>query len=372
MDAKELAQRLADRIEALVEELLPAGRLAQRRYWRIGSLSGEQGQSLSVNLAGARRGRWKDFSTGQRGDALDLVAQIECAGELGPAFKWAKAWLGIEDDEVDPEERERRKSTAEKLRAERRLQTEQQDALSRRRARVTWDAVKPLVPGDDVDRYLKGRGLDLSVLGRAPAALRFAPSLWAGPGLRLPAMVAAISDGAGRFVAIHRTFLQRQGDVVIKAPIDGVKRTLGSYAGGSIKLWRGRSGKDWLHMPMGSTIVCAEGIEDALAGLIGASIVFPARAGGFAGAAVPLSELRVIAAVSLANIGNLVLPAQVSRLVILAQRDPPGSSAARMSEGVIRRLEAQGVEVLLLPPPAWGGIKDLADLVATSLGVSPV
>ena len=89
----------------------------------------------------------------------------------------------------------RNKADAERLAAE-----------HRRRAQAIWDKAKPLVPGDTVDLYLKGRGIDLSVLGRAPAALRCVPSLWAGSGLRFPAMVAAISDGAGRFIALHRTF----------------------------------------------------------------------------------------------------------------------------------------------------------------------
>jgi hypothetical protein len=85
---------------------------------------------------------------------------------------------------------------------------------------------------------------------------------------------------------------------------------------------------------------------------------------------VPVSELRVIAAVSLSNIGALVLPAQVARLVILAQRDPAGSQAALTLDRVIKRLEAQGLEILLLPPPAWSGVKDIADLMATTLRVA--
>ena len=227
------------------------------------------------------------------------------------------------------------------------------------------DKAKPLTPGDTVDRYLKGRGIDLADLGRAPAALRLASSLKAAPGQHCPAMVAAISDGTGQFCAIYRTFLQRQGEVVTKAPVDIVKRTLGAYAGGSIKLWRGRSGKEWLHMPMGSTVVIAEGIEDALSALVGTAITFPVRHRALVMQPVPVSDLRVIAAVSLSNIGALVLPAQVARVVILAQRDAAGSKAALALDTGIKKLQAQGLEILLLPPPAWDGVKDLNDLVRT-------
>jgi len=92
-------------------------------------------------------------------------------------------------------------------------------------------------------------------------------------------------------------------------------------------LWRGNSGKPWLTMPTGSTVVVAEGVEDALSALVGAEIAFPARHRAVAPRPVPVSELRVIAAVSLANIGALDFPAQAARLVILAQRDPVGSAA---------------------------------------------
>ena len=79
---------------------------------------------------------------------------------------------------------------------------------------------------------------------------------------------------------------------------------------------------------------------------------FPAtwRHGAASGAA---SQLRTIVAVSGSNIGPLVLPAQVARIVILAQRDRAGSAAERTLRRAIDRLQGQGIEVLLLPPPAW-------------------
>src|SRR5260370_263872 len=51
-----------------------------------------------------------------------------------------------------------------------------------RRALGMWDKARVLTAGEPVDGYLKHRGIDLSRLGRAPAALRYAPSLWAEPG----------------------------------------------------------------------------------------------------------------------------------------------------------------------------------------------
>ncbi len=47
--------------------------------------------------------------------------------------------------------------------------------------------------------------------------------------------------------------------------------------------------------------------------------------------------------------------------VILQQRDPAGSPAALGLTRAFAKLEAQGIEVFLAPPPAWRGIKDLND-----------
>ena len=236
------------------------------------------------------------------------------------------------------------------------------DAENRKIARHIWDQARPLKSDDPVDRYLRGRGIDLRRLGRAPAALRYVPSLWQAPGRRFPAMVAAITDGAGEFRALHRTWLESQPDGrVTKAPIAEPKKTLGLYRGGSIKLWRGGSGAPWANMPMHSTVVCAEGVEDALSAVVAAEIGFPGRLPGIVSAPVAVSRLRVIAAVSLDNIAALELPCQVERLVLLQQRDPPGSPAAHKLAAIVAKIEGQGIEVLLAPPPAWAAVKDLND-----------
>ena len=66
---------------------------------------------------------------------------------------------------------------------------------------------------------------------------------------------------------------------------------------------------------------------------------------------------------SLDNIAALELPCQVERLVLLQQRDPPGSPAAHKLAAIVGKIENQGIEVLLAPPPAWAGVKDLNDVV---------
>jgi hypothetical protein len=368
LDAADIARLLAARTEDLVAKLLPGGK-RRGRWFRAGSVNGETGASLVVELTGPYRGKWRDYAGDPeaRGDLLDLIAWTQGHRDPKKTFEWARAYLGLETGKplTAAQAAAIKQRTAERM-ARARAAAERQAAGNRDRAERIWQQARPLEPGDPVDRYLEGRGIALSLLARAPAALRYMPSLWYGPGRRFPAMVAAITDGHGEFCALHRTWLQPRPDGGIgKAAVDEPKKTLGNYRGGSIKLWRGRSGKPWLNMPMGSTVVLSEGVEDALSALVGAEIDFPARRGRPAPPAVPISELRVIAAVSGDNIAALDLPSQVARLVILQQRDPPGSPAAVKLDAAITRFEEQGIEVLLLPPPAWAGIKDLNDVMRT-------
>lgn len=102
MDAGQVAKRLAERAEEVAVYLLPAGK-RQGREWCVGSLNGEQGDSLKICIAGSKAGIWSDFATGQAGDLLELWWQVRgiCRSE---AFVAAKAYLGIHDDPKRPQQ----------------------------------------------------------------------------------------------------------------------------------------------------------------------------------------------------------------------------------------------------------------------------
>ena len=72
MTAAEIATALAERINALVCDLLPGGH-REGHEWRAGDVTGSPGHSLGVHLHGQKQGIWSDFATGEAGDALDLV-----------------------------------------------------------------------------------------------------------------------------------------------------------------------------------------------------------------------------------------------------------------------------------------------------------
>ena len=95
MNAHELSQRMADQAAMLAEHLLPAGKKASGE-WKVGSINGEAGQSLSVRISGAKKGLWADFSTGEGGDLLDLWSAVRGVS-IGEAMAEAKGLLGIHD-----------------------------------------------------------------------------------------------------------------------------------------------------------------------------------------------------------------------------------------------------------------------------------
>lgn len=95
MNAQELSQRLVERAADVAVYLLPGGKKASGE-WKAGSVSGEPGQSLSVRLTGAKAGVWKDFSTGEGGDLLDLWAACKSL-TVSQAMVEAKSYLGIRD-----------------------------------------------------------------------------------------------------------------------------------------------------------------------------------------------------------------------------------------------------------------------------------
>ena len=95
-DISEIAGLLAGRAEAVCQWLLPQGK-RDGREWRAGSIGGDAGQSLGVNLSG-KAGVWRDFADNAKGgDLIDLIQAVHGCNKA-EAVKEAKEFLGISDD----------------------------------------------------------------------------------------------------------------------------------------------------------------------------------------------------------------------------------------------------------------------------------
>jgi Toprim domain len=332
-DAGELSARLCDRLEALVADLLPDGKIEAHEW----TARGPDGGRWGVALRGAKRGRWCDWhDPSRRGDPLDLVRWAVCDGNLSEACRWARGWLGDGAAVPRPAARARPAATPAVDPARRRLL-----------ARERWHQAQPLA-GSPAAHYLRGRGLSLET-----PALRYAPRVWhAGLERSLPALLGAVVlPAGGPVVAVHITYLELAGDRWRKLGARPAKIVLGGCRGGVIPLAAGASGQALRHAPPGDTIMLAEGIEDA----------------GTMAAAFP--EHRVAAAISVGNLAAVALPPTISTVIMVLQRDGENSAVQHAREVAVERWLGEGREVGRWQPPR--GFKDANEYwqsIATSNG----
>lgn len=335
----EIAAMLAGQVHSLARELLPNGRRIGHE-WCTGSNRAQD--NFKVHLSGGKAGVWADFTTGECGDALDLVAHVRYGGDKRQAIVWARQWLGL--DSPDPAVLASVREHAQKA-SEARADEAAADAEAARNAAFRmWLSARASIVGTPADVYLRGRGISIAELGRQPGALRFHPGLYhPGSGRTWPGLVTAIGDMAGRHIATHRTFLEVLDDGrVRKAPVEPNKMVLGAYRGGCIRLWRGASNKRLADAGEGETVDITEGIEDGLS------------------VALAMPECRVLAAVSLSNMAALKLPDAVRAVRIWHQRDDTNAALAAADRAIQAHIAA-GRQVLL--PPIPPGFKDVNDML---------
>lgn len=338
--AADVARLLAGDMAGLVAELLPAAR-RNGREMVVGSLHGEVGASLSICISGARAGLWADFAGGASGDALDLVAAVIFDGDKGAAWRWGLRRLGYTPPGDAPSDAALPPRAATPQPSQSRAALDAEATARRRKALTLFREAVPLTSRCPASLYLAARGIDLRELGRIPAALRFHPHCWcAEAAAPLPAMLAAVTDADGEHLATHRTYLQQDAGGWRKAPLAAPKKVLGSFAGGFVPLWRGQDGTPLRDAEPGAEVVLAEGIETGLS------------------IALAAPELRVLAAVSLSNIGRVRLPAAVTCITVAADNDPPGSPAAAALARAVESLAAEGREIRIARSPVGKDFND--------------
>lgn len=189
-----------------------------------------------------------------------------------------------------------------------------------------WRSCMPA--GDTLaETYLRARGITDPI----PPSLRFHPRLKHPSGTHWPAMVALVTGGVdGGFLAIHRTFLARDGST--KAPVEPQKMMLGPCRAGAVRL-----------AAAGEHLMVGEGIETCLA-------------------ATQSTGRSAWAALSTTGLRTLDLPPEVREVTVLADGDEPGEAAAQEAA---RRWIGQGRRVLIARP---GNGLDFNDLL---LGRAP-
>lgn len=356
----ELKALLEGRMLELARELAPEGeRIEGHRRWSLNPTRADQANgSFVIDIRGAKAGRWWEFAGGFGGDVIDLISYCrfahggggyQSADNRGKAIRWAKAFLGWDDQ--DDTMLAHAKAAAAKARAQapaddRRDQGER--ARKARRARAWWFQQPKMIEGSVAARYLEeARGIPLAGLADRPRALRPVRELTdKESGTAWPGMLSAMSGLGTGIRAVHMTFLDPSGRA--KADVPSNKKMFGDVRGAAIRLAKGEntcSPEEAMRLGLcGEILALAEGIEDGLSW----ALMEPAH--------------RVWAAGALGFIGQVEIPASVEEIRVLAQNDPAGSAAADAFERQARALTARypGKRVIVERPR--DGLKDWNDI----------
>lgn len=304
--------------------------------------------SFVIHLSGRKAGKWEDFATGQHGDVFDLIGLRLGLGNMVDQLREARHFLGLRTD--SPEEARQREvaiAAARARRAEAEAQAKRDLDKASRRAEAMYLSAEPNIKGSPVYLYLKERGIDLSTIGYQPSALRYLAKCHyhfedktTGELIEFdgPAMVAAMTNLAGRTVAVHRTWLAidpatgRWGKARIPHPSQEgqflpAKKVYAWGDGCAIRLSsglgpKGGKGAPLHRCPPGTKVYIAEGIETALT----ARILRP--------------EARVLAAYSLSNMGKVGLPPEVSEVVLITDHDMNDQAQAQLAEAIAAHQKA--------------------------------
>ncbi|WP_327195955.1 toprim domain-containing protein [Novosphingobium capsulatum] len=345
----EIEQLLRDNVASIARQCLPGGR-EEGGYFCAGDISGGKGGSLVVYLKGAKQGLWRDYAADVGGDMLDLIEQTQGLAGKGAAVVLAKEWLGIDDGwagratQISPEERAARARRLAQMQERRQAETNAANAKAIKDARGLYlnRATRPIA-GTPAEAYLLGRNR-VAVGGAWPGGLKF-DSVWQkDTRQKEPAMLAPVYLPSGDLVACHRTYLQPCPDRGwTKLAVPKAKLVLGRPWGGFIPISKGASGKSMGKMTADEAVYMAEGIEKCLA-------IREIR-----------PEFRIVAGVSLGNMGAIVFPPHVRRLVIVADRDDNDDAVRALERAVAAQQSRIGDVRLVFPPQPYKDIDEWVD-----------
>lgn len=195
--------------------------------------------------------------------------------------------------------------------------------------KTIWSESKPLSVNDESWKYLCGRGFPADKFSSDALHTHRGLKYWIdlkkslGP---FPAMIAQITDGAGKMVGLHRTYLN-DGK---KAAVDMPKKTLGKLdASSAIRLY-----------PATEVLGVAEGIETAIA-------------------AHRIYKIPFWALISAGQMERFEWPKSVRRLIVCGDNDR-SFTGQKSAFALAHRAAMKGLEVECLIPDEVG--TDFADV----------
>lgn len=305
-DASDLAIRLGRQAEAVCREYLSSGRRSGN-YWLVGDVQNTPGRSLYVRLKDTAKGpagKWTDGATGQHGDLLDVIREALGLVDFRDVAEEARRFLSL--PHLEPEKTRTPTGKTSSI------------AIGSPEASRRLFAMSQPIGGTLAEIYLGGRAIT-SLFGTA--ALRYHPQCYyrADEHSRTeiwPAIVASVTDLAGRQTGAHRTWLSPDGSG--KAPVETPRRAMGDLFGHGVCFG-----------VAGEVLAAGEGIETVLS----PRMVLP--------------HMPMMAALSAAHLAAILFPSTLRRLYVLRDRDPAGDGAR---DSLITRAASVGIEAIPVSP----------------------
>lgn len=267
--------------------------------------------SFRVCIRGAKQGVWCEFASNDRGDPIDLInyCLFNNSSNKHEAIEWAKSFLGIGTGNVTLKQiRQRAEEQRKACEDQQKIENENFRLYA---GKIFWQA-QPSIKGTPAEFYFKARGIDFNVLKKQPHAIRFAKECFferdkrTGQKFYMPAIVTAIHNANNEFVGVHRTFLEQVNGVWRRK----TKKVLGSFAGGAIRLWRGKTATPISKLnalknldEIDETLIICEGIEDGLS------------------IAMACPEYRIWTSISVSNLQNIAIPKGINQVIIAGDVD---------------------------------------------------
>ncbi len=310
--ASDLAARLARDAEGVCREYLPCGHKSGR-YWIVGDVRNTPGRSMFLRLTGPESGKgaagkWTDAATGEHGDLLDVIRESCGLTEFRDIADEARRFLSLPHPEPKPASSTGRKSPA--------------PAGSPFAAKRLFSMARP-IEGTLAESYFRSRGITAL---HGTGSLRFHPRCYYKPDEHSPtetwpALIASVTDLAGRQTGAHRTWLDPDGfseATLGKAPIETPRRAMGHLLGHAVRFG-----------VAGEVMAAGEGIETMLS----LRCVLP--------------EMPMAATLSAAHLAAILFPDTLRRLYVVHDDDPAGDGARNT---LVERADALGIEALPLSP----------------------
>jgi putative DNA primase/helicase len=353
IDLAELREALRDRLESLAETLLgPHNKARSRRtQWRWGT----QG-SLSLEIAGRKRGAWWSHESGEGGGPIELIQHVRRCS-FADAVAWGADFTGLSrsngaDRGTYTAEAEQRRRQREREQAEHDAEAAADEQHRVENAQRLW--LRTVPAPNLVDQYLgRVRGVPRPATGW-PDAARFLPDRTVtlteeGPNGRelrrtvatAGALVLAATLADGTLRGCQRVYLTAEADNLRRSDGGKVKLTLGALEGAAARLPGLTDGP----------LLLAEGPETGLS-------VWAATG----------HETHV----ALGSLGNL-RPPPGRRIVLCRDDDPQHSPADRALCRTVEAWREAGIDVAIATP--WterrGDGSDFNDTIRTG-GVDAV